>query len=144
IRHTYGSFAKVKLSKPLLTLSFLIAGTCCLVGGAGAGDYDLSLHIYPNPFLAGHFYETPSVTYAKVAFKVPSEGTASIYIYDFEGNRVRALFEGSSYSPGKHDEEWDGRDDRGNLVAPGPYVIVLELTIQGELYRDTFVAVANR
>ena len=131
----------MKLSKPLLTLSFLIAGTCCLVGGAGAGDYDLGLHIYPNPFLAGHEY---GEGYALVAFKIPSEGTASIYIYDFEGNRVRALFEGSSYSPGKHDEEWDGRDDRGNLVAPGPYVVVLELTILGELYRDTFVAVAYR
>ena len=129
----------MKLSKPLLTLSFLIAGTCCLVGGAGAGDYDLSLHIYPNPFFAGYAKQPTNVS-----FSVPNGGTASIYIYDFEGNRVRALFEGSRYSPGEYEEEWDGRDDRGNLVAPGPYVVVLELTIQGELYRDTFVAVAMR
>jgi hypothetical protein len=129
----------VKLSKPLLTLSFLIAATCCLVGGAAAGDYDLGLHIYPNPFYAGD--DDPRTN---VSFSVPNTGTASIYIYDFEGNRVRALFEGSEYSPGEHEEDWDGRDDRGNLVAPGPYVVVLELTIQGELYRDTFVAVAQR
>lgn len=134
----------MKLSKPLLTLSFLIAGTCCLVGNAGASDYDLSLHIYPNPFLAGFRYEEPLGGYAKVAFKVPSEGTASIYAYDFEGNLVRTLVKKRNLNSGEHEIEWDGRDDRGDIVAPGPYVVVLELTIEGELYRDTFVAVAMR
>jgi hypothetical protein len=139
--YIYGSFANVRLSKLPLFFSLLLAGTCCLVGGAAAGDYDLDLHVYPNPFLAGHRYEDG---YAKVAFKVPADGTASIYIYDFEGNRVRALFEGINKPPGEREEKWDGRDDKGNLIAPGPYVIVLELDIQGESYRDTFVAVAHR
>ncbi len=142
--YIYGSFANVKLGKLPLLFSLLLAGTCCLVGGAAAGDYDLDLHVYPNPFFAGYRYEELSDEYANVAFEVPSEGTASIYIYDFEGNRVRTLFEGSRYSPGEQEIEWDGRDDRGDLVAPEPYVVVLELTIQGELYRDTFVAVAHR
>ncbi len=140
--YTYGSFAKVKLNKPLLTLSFLIAGTCWLVGSAGAGDYDLSLHIYPNPFLAGYNY--PEIDYANVAFKIPSAGTTSIYAYDFEGNLVRTLINKRNLNSGEREIEWDGRDDRGDLVAPGPYVIVLEVTIQGELYRDTFVAVVMR
>jgi hypothetical protein len=132
----------VKSSKPILTLSFLIAGTCCLVGGAAAGDYDLSLHIYPNPFLAGFRYDGKD--YAKIAFRINSSGTASIFVYDFEGNSVRTLVKQRSLNSGEHEIEWDGRDDRGDLVAPGPYVIVLEMTIQGELYRDTFVAVALR
>jgi hypothetical protein len=132
----------VKSSKPILTLSFLIAGTCCLVGGAAAGDYDLSLHIYPNPFLAGFRYDGKD--YAKIAFRINSSGTASIFVYDFEGNSVRTLVKQRSLNSGEHEIEWDGRDDRGDLVAPGPYVIVLEMTIQGELYRDTFVAVTLR
>ena len=139
--YIYGSFANVKLSKLPLLFSLLLAGTGCLVGGAAAGDYDLNLHVYPNPFLAGHEYRDD---YALVAFEIPANGTASIYIYDFESNRVRALLEGGRYSPGEHKIEWDGRDDKGNLIAPGPYVVVLELTIQGELYRDTFIAVAMR
>ena len=130
----------MKFSKFFLSFSSLLAATFG-VGGAAAGDYDFNLHTYPNPFLAGHQYGDD---YAKVAFNVPSGGTASIYIYDFEGNRVRTLFEGIKKSPGEREEEWNGRGDNGNLVAPGPYVIVLELTIQGELYRDTFVAVAHR
>ena len=137
--YIYGSFANVKLSKLPLLFSLLLAGTCCLVGGAAAGDYDLDLHVYPNPFFAGSAQQPTNVS-----FSVPNGGTASIYIYDFESNRVRALLEGGRYSPGEHKIEWDGRDDKGNLIAPGPYVVVLELTIQGELYRDTFVAVAMR
>lgn len=129
----------MKFSKFFLLSSYLLAAA--FIGGAAAGDYDLGLHMYPNPFLADFQYGSD---YAKVAFNVPSGGTASIYIYDFEGNRVRALFEGDRYPAGEHEIEWDGRGDNGNLVAPGPYVIVLELTIQGELYRDTFVAVAHR
>ncbi len=140
--YTYGSVPNVKSYNFVLIFSLLLAATCCLGGGAAARDSDLGRHIHPNPFYAGphdgSYYD------ALVTFETPAGGTASIYIYDFEANRVRALFEGNRYSPGKHEEEWDGRDDRGELVAPGPYVIVLEVTIQGELYRDTFVAVAMR
>lgn len=137
--YTYGSFPKVKLGKFLLIFPLLLAGAWWLVGGAVARDWDLDLHVYPNPFFAGYKSQP-----AYVAFKIPAGGTATIYVYDFDGNRVRTLFEGTKYAPGEHEREWDGRDNNGDLVAPGPYVIVLELTIQGELYRDTFVAVANR
>jgi len=139
--YIYGSFANVKLDKLPLLLSLLLAGTCGVAADAGAADYDLGLHTYPNPFVAGRLY---GGQYALVAFNVPSGGTASIYIYDFEGNRVRTLIEGIKKPPGEGKEQWDGRDDKSKLVAPGPYVIVLELDIQGQLYRDTFVAVAHR
>ncbi len=141
MRHTYGSFAKVKLSLRFLSFSLLIAGTCCLVGGAVAGDYDLGLHVYPNPFFAGHRYDAD---YAKVAFRISSSGTASIFVYDFEGSLIRTLVSERTLTSGAHEIEWDGRDERGDLVEPGPYVIVLEFAILGESYRDTFVAVAMR
>jgi hypothetical protein len=142
--YIYGSFANVKLSKLPLLFSLLLAGTCCLVGGAAAGDYDLELRTNPNPFLAGFRYGAPLNGYAKVMFRISSSGAASILVYDFEGSLVRTLVPQRTLSSGEHEIEWDGRDDRGDLVAPGPYVVVLELTIQGELYRDTFVAVAHR
>jgi hypothetical protein len=139
--HTYGSFLNVKFGKFFLLLSSLLAATF-YVGAAAATDYDLGLHTYPNPFLAGYRYDGRD--YATVAFEIPSGGTASVYVYDFDGNLIRTLLEGERYSPGKGEIEWDGRDDKNELVAPGPYVIVLELDILGELYRDTFVAVAHR
>jgi hypothetical protein len=139
--YIYGSFANVKLSKLPLLLSLLLAGTCGIVADAAAGDYDLELHTQPNPFLAGYRYDG---SYAKVAFKISSGGAASILVYDFEGRLIRTLVQQRNLNSGGHEIEWDGRDDKGNLISPGPYVVVLEITIQGELYRDTFVAVAMR
>ncbi len=130
------------INKSLVIFSLLLTSIFWFVGGASAGDYEsLNLHVYPNPFIAGHIHEKG---YAKVAFETPAGGTASVYVYDFEGNLVRTLLEGEKRRPGKHEEEWDGRDDNSKLVAPGPYVIVLEVTIQGELYRDSFIAIADR
>jgi flagellar hook assembly protein FlgD len=128
----------VKLDKAFRNVSLLVAALCVCVGVAAA-DYDLRLHTYPNPFFAGH-------QDADVAFYVPAGGTLSIYIYDFEGKLVRTLIEGDRRTPGMYEGiiKWDGRDDNYDVVAPGPYVVVLELTIQGELYRDTFVAIAKR
>jgi hypothetical protein len=136
--YNYGSFASVKWSNVLLFLLLLLTGT---YGVAAAADYDLNLHTYPNPFVAGQRF---GGQYAMVAFNVPSGGTASLHVYDFDGNLIRTLLEGERYSPGDYEVEWEGRDDDNELVAPGPYVIVLELDIQGQSYRDTFVAVAHR
>ena len=118
-------------------ISLSLAASLCVAGGAAAGDYDFNLHVFPNPFYAGKN--------VKVSFETGSSGgTASIYVYDFEGNLVGTLSEGIKVGPGKREIDWDGSGDDGNLIAPGPYVVVLEVTIQGESYRDTFVAVVHR
>ena len=136
--YIYGSFANVKWSSLLRFIILLLAGTC---GVAAAADYDLKLHTYPNPFVAGERF---GGQYAVVAFEVPSGATAYLRDYDFDGKLIRTLIEGRRFSAGDYEEEWDGRDDDNKLVAPGPYVVVLELDIQGQSYRDTFVAVAHR
>ncbi len=125
---------------------FLLAALCVFVGAADAADYDFNFHTYPNPFFAG---EAQLSQQANVAFNLPNYGTVSIRIYDFEGNLVRTLVPGDRLPPGKYGELkgyyiWDGRDDNYDVVARGPYVIVFEVTIEGKIYRDTFVAIAKR
>jgi hypothetical protein len=73
---------------------------------------------YPNPF-------NPSTT---IAFDLP--GTAvikkrvSLIVYDIRGRRVRTLLD-SDLEPGSHKIHWDGRDNRGQLVASGIYLFTL-------------------
>ncbi len=130
----------MKLNRHSLIASFVLIASCC-AGGAAARDYDFGLHVYPNPFFPGFDYDGKNAT---VWFGIRSGGTASVRVYDLEGVLVRTLSEGQKVGPGEHEIPWDGRGDDGNLVAPGPYVVVLELNILGESYRDTFVAVAYR
>ena len=46
-------------------------------------------------------------------------------VYNVAGLRVRALHR-SLVMPGIHRMAWDGRDDRGETVQPGLYLVVLE------------------
>ncbi len=131
----YGAVRKYRVPGCLLTLLAALVAT-----GAAAADYDLEFHAYPNPFDVGED------TAMYLAYYVPARGTVSAYVYDFEGNKVRTLAEGLERTPGKYKDEikWDGLDENNHVVAPDPYVIVLELRILGKTYRDSFVAVVNR
>jgi hypothetical protein len=122
-----------------LNVTIPFALLTALAAAAGAvTEYDFQFHNYPNPFFPGEGD-------AEFSYYLPSGGTVSIYVYDFESRRVRTVAEGEKQVYGSHQGEWrwDGRDDRGELVVPGPYVVVLEVTVQGNVYRDTFVAIVN-
>ena len=59
----------------------------------------------------------------EIAFSVeqPFPGKLSVVIEKPDGTRVRNLISGLEYAPGKQRIVWDGRDEFGNLVAPGEY-----------------------
>ncbi|UCH79159.1 MAG: hypothetical protein JSU81_04220 [Candidatus Coatesbacteria bacterium] len=124
-------------SRAVLFLAFL--SLTLFAANAAAEDYDFRFHTYPNPFLAGE--ESATVTY-----RLPVGGSVSIYVYDFDGNRIRTVVEDAKRTVGEHtgDEFWDGGDDDGKIVAAGPYVLVLEARLEGQVHRVTFVAVARR
>lgn len=119
----------------LLLILLLWAGGLAVA----AGEEDLRLFAYPNPFQAG--YEN-----ALLSYYLPAEGIVSVYVYDLEGQRVRTLVDRVDRPQGSNTgrEVWDGRDDDGELVPAGPYVVVLEVRMRGVPYEDTFVAVVSR
>ena len=121
-----------------------LAFVSILATAAGAAtEYDFDFHAYPNPFFPGHkdYHRT-----ADFSYDLPSSGSVSIYVYDLEGRLVRTVRENYPQVYGAHKGElkWNGTDDSGEYVDPGPYVVVLEVNIASEIYRDTFVAIVNR
>lgn len=126
-----------------INITISLALTAVLAAAAGAAtEYDFEFRNYPNPFFPGTS-ENPN---AKFSYVLPSSGSVSIYVYDLEGALVRTVAEGIKQVYGQYAGElkWNGRDDRGEYVDPGPYVVVLEVNIASEIYRDTFVAVVKR
>jgi hypothetical protein len=73
----------------------------------------------PNPF-------NPETV---LAFQIPS-GLVSLRSYDPAGRLVRTLLAGTQLSAGLHQERWNGRDDRGHVVASGVYVAELRVDQQ--------------
>lgn len=56
-----------------------------------------------------------------IEFDQPMDGKASIVIENEKGDRVRNLISGKTMSKGRHRIEWDGFDERNNVVVAGNY-----------------------
>ena len=68
----------------------------------------------PNPF-------NPVTT---IAYDIPEPTYVEIAIYDLLGGKVRTLVS-KEMSPGFHSAVWNGKDDRGRLVASGMFIVRL-------------------
>ena len=75
-------------------------------------DYRLEL-AYPNPFNAQ----------TVIPYFIGGRETVSaqVDIYNVRGQRIRTLYRGKR-DPGRYRAVWDGRDDRGALLASGIYL----------------------
>lgn len=68
-------------------------------------------------------------------------GRLKVEVYDLAGRRVAAVLEGLA-AAGPYGPNWGGADERGQLVAPGLYLIHLELTVdEGTLTQVEPIAV---
>ena len=72
--------------------------------------YDLAQN-YPNPF-------NPTTT---ISFSLQRACRADIKVYNILGQCVRTIADGA-FEAGRHDVEWDGRDERGRTLSSGVYV----------------------
>ncbi len=68
----------------------------------------------PNPF-------TPGTT---IRFELPESGPVHLEIFDVSGRLVRTLVD-SDFDAGRHSVDWRGRDDAGQLVGSGVYLVRL-------------------
>jgi hypothetical protein len=130
----------LNIRKLVSALAFSAIALALVVARAsGQYDEDYWFHAYPNPFTVG-FNETT------IYYELPDGSEVSILVYDFDGHLVRTILDNERHRRGGPFQRisWDGRDDAGEEVAPGPYTMVLEVRAQGQLIRKTFVSVVNK
>lgn len=92
--------------------------------GVGCGDVSLipvnvpevafNLSTYPNPF-------NPSTL---INFSLPRAQRVNLMVFDLQGKQVANLAN-RVFVEGPHGVPWHGRDNDGNLVASGPYLVRL-------------------
>jgi hypothetical protein len=68
---------------------------------------------HPNPFGAAHAFTT-------LEFSLPHSSRVRVFVLDATGRQVRLVSDGN-LDAGPHASKWDGRNDRGDRVAPGIY-----------------------
>jgi trimeric autotransporter adhesin len=86
---------------------------------AGVADVLLGpgevLGVYPNPAYAGS---------AHVLYRVPEATTVEVGVYDVTGKLVTRIASGA-FAGGVRTAKWDGRDEAGNAVSGGIYLVRL-------------------
>lgn len=87
--------------------------------GVGGGPLPTSFRLsgtYPNPF-----HEQ-----VEIGYDVPAPGgVVSLRVFDVSGRLVRSLVRGFN-APGRKRVLWDGRDDAGNRLPLGIYLLSFE------------------
>lgn len=78
------------------------------------GSYSLAQN-YPNPF-------NPET---EIHFQLPESGHVTMKIFNTLGQEIRTLAD-EEYQAGHHSLQWDGKDNRGKLVASGVYFYKLQ------------------
>ena len=78
--------------------------------------------VRPNPFNAASGAAQIQIDLAKVQHPQ----ALIVALYDLAGRRVRVLWDGSAVA-GRKRLAWDGRDDSGGLVAPGHYLLRVDI-----------------
>lgn len=68
---------------------------------------------YPNPFNSG----------TEIKYGLPARSSVRISVYNIFGQKVRTIKEAIEDS-GYYSVNWDGRDDKGDLLASGMYFYV--------------------
>ena len=79
--------------------------------------------VRPNPFNAG---SGPAHIQIDLA-KVQQPQAMTVALYDLAGRRVRTLWADRPATAGRKRLQWDGRDDGRRLVAPGLYLLRVEI-----------------
>jgi len=90
-----------------------------LTEGQAGIDEDFSPH--PYTFALHSNYPNPFNPETRLRFEVGAQVATKLVVYDMLGRIVRS-FDQKEYNPGRHIINWDGRDNRGQLVSSGIYI----------------------
>ncbi len=74
---------------------------------------EMSLSAYPNPFNAS----------TNIEFNISRPGEVTLDIFDISGRRVRKITDNENYDRGKHSLIWDGKNNAGETLPSGVYLV---------------------
>ena len=86
---------------------------------------DTSLTIYPLTFELFNNFPNPFNTNTHIRYHVPKKSEVNLKIFDIRGREIVSLV-GAQQLPGYKVVEWDGKDETGQPVSSGVYIVMLQ------------------
>ncbi|MDO8735077.1 MAG: hypothetical protein Q7K21_07980 [Elusimicrobiota bacterium] len=96
----------------------------------GYGDYGVTpintvktLEVFQSPFSP---YKDGTYNQAKIAYNVPANSQITMRVFDVSGHPVKILIDHIDGGGASATVIWDGKDDNGNIVKTGVYIVNIE------------------
>lgn len=121
--HATGGNYEVWGSLGKITCGEMSGGNYVLYGYTGIEE--ISAADKPTVFSLSQNYPNPFYAHTNIEYAIPKKTKVAIKIYNVTGQALRTIELGSR-RPGLYISVWDGRDDRGQKVAPGVYFYRME------------------
>lgn len=102
------------------------------------GVEEPEIPVYNGGFEVFKAFPNPTFGRILISYALGSSSFVEISVYDLTGREVLKLFEGDQI-PGRYAIEWDGRNDRGELVSSGTYFY--RVTAGNSYSGDKFIVV---
>ncbi len=88
------------------------------------GNRILDLESSPEAFTLQGAWPNPFNPKTRIRFDLAKEGPLNLAIYNAKGGLVKTLHD-SPMLAGEHTVDWDGRNDSGEVVGSGLYLVIL-------------------
>lgn len=88
-------------------------------------------YAYPNPFSPLRHNKLNDVGHVRIQYNTTQNTHVTIKIYDFAMDLVTTLIQGEPRGIGDYNDAWDGKNDKGDMVANGVYFYSVELEGDG-------------
>jgi hypothetical protein len=113
--------------KPDLAVANRSPGTVSVLFNIGPGTVDVppAPMVLPRTAVLLAPRPNPSIGSSEIRWVVPSASRLDLTIFDLAGRRVRCLIADAFHEPGLYSVFWDARDDAGDRVREGVYLVKL-------------------
>ncbi|MCA9735310.1 MAG: T9SS type A sorting domain-containing protein [Deferribacteres bacterium] len=81
---------------------------------------------FPQGFMLNEAYPNPFNLKTNITIELPVSASINIMIVNSAGSTIRKLVSGTNLASGTHIFQWNGRNDMGQVLASGPYLIQME------------------
>lgn len=118
-----------------MKLYIFLTSLVVLVTSAYAG---VDLHCYPNPAVSGR-------DEVSISIQPPADGEVTIRIYTIDGFPVRTILESEPVNGGGAYVVaiWDMKNDKGDIVSPGAYLVRTEGDFGDGSVTEKFVLIVD-
>lgn len=114
------------------TLSYGVGRRLYRLSGHGSSTVTTESYEVPHEFDLESSYPNPFTDSTTLRFRLQQSAVVRLSVIDMAG-RIHRTFDASTRDPGTHEIVWNGRNDAGQKLPPGSYIMLIDIGTSMEM-----------